>query len=190
MWQLDVAAGLPLPLAQDAIELRGHAIEARVYAEDPYSGFLPQSGAIEELIWSADARVDAAYDAPGEVTTAYDPMIAKLIVHGADREAARLLMLDALDESAVFGVKTNLGFVRRLVSSTQFSEGAIDTGWLDSDAAEALLDGARAASRSPARRCRCHRQRPGRPDRVAVRDRRRLAALRCTSTARGSCHGR
>ena len=139
MWQLDVAAGLPLPLAQEAIELRGHAIEVRVYAEDPYSGFLPQSGAIEELVWSADARVDAAYDTPGEVTTAYDPMIAKVIVHGDDREAARLLMLDALDGSAVFGVKTNLGFVRRLVSSTQFAEGAVDTGWLDSDAARALL---------------------------------------------------
>jgi 3-methylcrotonyl-CoA carboxylase alpha subunit len=139
LWQLDIAAGLPLPLTQDEIEVRGHAIEARVYAEDPYSGFLPQSGTIEELVWSPDARVDAAFDGHGEVTTAYDPMIAKLIVHGADREAARLLMLDALDESAVFGVKTNLGFVRRLVSSIQFAEGAVDTGWLDSDAAEALL---------------------------------------------------
>jgi len=139
MWQLDVAAGLPLPRAQEEIELRGHAIEARVYAEDPYLGFLPQSGTIEELVWSPDARVDAAYDARGEVTTAYDPMIAKVIVHGADREAARLQMLDALDASAVFGVKTNLGFVRRLVSSTPFAEGAVHTGWLDNDAAETML---------------------------------------------------
>ncbi|MFZ0140519.1 MAG: biotin carboxylase N-terminal domain-containing protein [Aeromicrobium sp.] len=139
MWQLDVAAGLPLPRTQEEIEVRGHAIEARVYAEDPYSGFLPQSGTIEELVWSPDARVDAAYDVRGEVTTAYDPMIAKVIVHGADREAARVQMLDALDASAVFGVKTNLGFVRRLVSSSAFAEGAVHTGWLDSDAAETML---------------------------------------------------
>ena len=139
MWQLDVAAGLPLPLEQEQITVSGHAIEARVYAEDPYSGFLPQSGTIEELVWSPDARVDAAYDIRGEVTTAYDPMIAKVIVHGADREAARLQMLDALDASAVFGVTTNLGFVRRLVSSTPFAEGAVHTGWLDSDVAETML---------------------------------------------------
>jgi 3-methylcrotonyl-CoA carboxylase alpha subunit len=139
LWQLDVAAGLPLPCEQEQIELHGHAIEARVYAEDPYAGFLPQSGLVEELVWSPDARVDSAFDARGEVTTAYDPMIAKIVVHGADREVARLLMLDAIDGSAVFGVKTNLGFVRRLVSSVQFADGAIDTGWLDSDAADALL---------------------------------------------------
>ena len=140
-WQLDVAAGLPLPQTQAEIRVRGHAIEVRAYAEDPYTDFLPQSGTVEKLIWSPDARVDAAFDGRGEVTTAYDPMIAKVIVHGADREAARLLMLDALDGSAIFGVKSNLGFVRRLVSSTQFAEGAVDTGWLDSDAAEALLTG-------------------------------------------------
>ncbi len=139
MWQLDVAAGLPLPRTQDEITVSGHAIEVRVYAEDPYTDFLPQSGTVEEVVWSPAARVDAAFDGPGEVTTAYDPMIAKVVVHGADREAARLLMLDALDESAIFGVKTNLGFVRRLVGSTQFADGGIDTGWLDSDAAENLL---------------------------------------------------
>ena len=139
LWQLDVASGLPLPRTQDEIELRGHAIEARVYAEDPYAGFLPQSGTIEELVWSADARVDSAFDGPGEVPTAYDPMIAKAIVHGADREAARRLMLDALDDSAVFGITTNLGFVRRLVASDEFAVGDVHTGWLDSDSAAPLL---------------------------------------------------
>ena len=139
MWQLDVAAGLPLPKMQDEITVSGHAIEVRAYAEDPYTDFLPQSGTVEELVWSPAARVDAAFDGHGEVTTAYDPMIAKVVVHGADREAARLRMLDALDESAIFGVKSNLGFVRRLVASAQFAEGAVDTGWLDSDAAETLL---------------------------------------------------
>jgi acetyl/propionyl-CoA carboxylase alpha subunit len=138
-WQLDVAAGRPLPRTQDEITLQGHAIEARVYAEDPYAGFLPQSGTIEELGWSTDARIDSAFDGRGEVTTAYDPMIAKVIVHGADREAARLLMLDALDESAVFGLTTNLGFVRRLVASDAFALGDLHTDWLDSDAAAPLL---------------------------------------------------
>ena len=139
LWQLDVAAGRPLPSTQDEITLHGHAIEARVYAEDPYAGFLPQSGTIEELVWSAEARVDSAFEGRGEVTTAYDPMIAKVIVHGADRGAARLLMLDALDDSAVFGLTTNLGFVRRLVASDAFALGEMHTGWLDSDAAASLL---------------------------------------------------
>jgi acetyl/propionyl-CoA carboxylase alpha subunit len=139
LWQLDVAAGRPLPCTQDEIQVRGHAIEARVYAEDPYAGFLPQSGTIERLVWSADARVDSAFADGGEVTTAYDPMIAKVVVHGADREAARLLMIDAIDDSAVFGITTNLGFVRRLMSSDAFAEGAVDTGWLDGDAAASLL---------------------------------------------------
>ena len=139
LWQLDVAAGQPLPLAQEQIEVTGHAIEARVYAEDPYAGFLPQSGSIERLVWSSDARVDSAFEGSGEVTTAYDPMIAKVIVHGADREAARLLMIDALDDSVVFGITTNLGFVRRLMDSEAFAEGAVDAGWLDGDAARSLL---------------------------------------------------
>jgi acetyl-CoA/propionyl-CoA carboxylase, biotin carboxylase, biotin carboxyl carrier protein len=134
-----VAAGRPLPSTQDEITLHGHAIEARVYAEDPYAGFLPQSGTIEELVWSAEARVDSAFEGRGEVTTAYDPMIAKVIVHGADRGAARLLMLGVLDASAVFGLTTNLGFVRRLVASDAFALGEMHTGWLDSDAAVPLL---------------------------------------------------
>jgi 3-methylcrotonyl-CoA carboxylase alpha subunit len=138
-WQLDVAAGHALPLTQDQITMHGHAVEVRVYAEDPYAGFLPHSGTIEEVVWSPDARVDSAFDARGEVTTAYDPMIAKVVVHGADREAARLRMVDALDESAVFGLTTNLGFARRLVASDAFALGDVHAGWLDSDAADALL---------------------------------------------------
>ncbi len=138
-WQLDVAAGRALPLTQEQITVSGHALEVRVYAEDPYSGFLPQSGTVEELVWAPGARVDGAFDLHGEVTTAYDPMIAKVVVHGADREAARQLMVDALDASAVFGLTTNLGFARELVASDAFAEGAVHTGWLDSDAATDLL---------------------------------------------------
>ena len=138
-WQLDIAAGRALPLTQEQITVSGHALEVRVYAEDPYSGFLPQSGTVEELIWSPGARVDAAFDLRGEVTTAYDPMIAKVVVHGTDREAARQLMVDALDASAVFGLTTNLGFARELVASDAFADGTVHTGWLDSDAATDLL---------------------------------------------------
>jgi acetyl/propionyl-CoA carboxylase alpha subunit len=138
-WQLDVAAGRPLPRTQDEIAVQGHAIEVRVYAEDPYAGFLPHSGTIEELAWSRDARVDSAFDDHGEVTTAYDPMIAKVVVHGSDREAARLRMVDALDQSAVFGLTTNLGFARRLVAGDAFALGDVHSAWLDGDDADALL---------------------------------------------------
>jgi acetyl/propionyl-CoA carboxylase alpha subunit len=83
--------------------------------------------------------VDAAFDEGGEVGTAYDPMIAKVVVHAADREAARRKLIDAIDGSAVFGLTTNLGFVRRLVASAPYADGAVDTGWLDSSAADPLL---------------------------------------------------
>ncbi len=99
----------------------------------------PSRAPVEELIWPADARVDAAFDHRGLVGTAYDPMIAKLVVHGADREDARRRMLDAIDGSAVFGLTTNLGFARRLVASAAFAAGEVHTGWLDGEAADALL---------------------------------------------------
>ena len=138
-WQLDVAAGNPLPVTQEQITVSGHALEVRVYAEDPYAGFLPQSGTVEELVWAPGVRVDAAFDARGVVSTAYDPMIAKLVVHGPDREAARQKLVDAIDGSAVFGLTTNLGFTRRLVASAPFADGAVDTGWLDGAAADPVL---------------------------------------------------
>ncbi|TXL57458.1 acetyl/propionyl/methylcrotonyl-CoA carboxylase subunit alpha [Aeromicrobium terrae] len=138
--QLDVAAGRSLQVTQDEVEVRGHAIEVRVYAEDPYAGFLPQSGTIDGLVWPDDARIEAAFDGPGVVTTSYDPMVAKIIVHGADREAARLRLIDALDEAAVFGLVTNLGFARRLVASPEFAAGEVHTSWLDGDEAAALLE--------------------------------------------------
>ncbi|HVG97337.1 MAG TPA: biotin carboxylase N-terminal domain-containing protein, partial [Chloroflexota bacterium] len=86
--QLRVAAGEPLPLTQDDVTLSGHAIEARVYAEDPFHGFLPQAGTASLVRWPARARVDAALESGQVVSTAYDPMLGKVIVHGPDREAA------------------------------------------------------------------------------------------------------
>lgn len=138
-WQLLVAAGHDLPLTQDQITATGHAMEVRVYAEDPYAGFLPQAGRVDTLIWPSDARVEADLEDGQEVSTAYDPMLAKLVVKGADREAARAAMVAAIDDSAVVGVTTNLGFVRRLVASDEFAAGEIHTAWLDSEAAAELL---------------------------------------------------
>jgi acetyl-CoA/propionyl-CoA carboxylase, biotin carboxylase, biotin carboxyl carrier protein len=129
--QLRIAAGEPLPFRQDEIGAHGHAIEARVYAEDPAAGFLPQAGTATTVRWSERARVDAALEPGQRVDTWYDPMLAKVIAHGATREAARRALVAALDDSAIFGVTTNLGFLRRLAASDEFRDAAIDTGWLD-----------------------------------------------------------
>jgi acetyl-CoA/propionyl-CoA carboxylase, biotin carboxylase, biotin carboxyl carrier protein len=131
--QLLVAQGEALPLDQADIELAGSAIEARVYAEDPYAGFLPQAGTASTVRWPATARVDAALDSGQQVTTWYDPMLAKLVVHGPTRKAARRNLLTAIDDTAIFGLTTNLGFLRQLVASEAYRDAAIDTGWLDRD---------------------------------------------------------
>ena len=129
--QLLVAQGLPLPFRQQELTVSGHAIEARVYAEDPDNGFLPQAGVAGTVAWPADARVDAALDSGQRVSTWYDPMLGKIIVHAAGREAARLRLIDALDRTAILGIATNVGFVRRLVASEAFAGSEIDTAWLD-----------------------------------------------------------
>ena len=129
--QLRVARGERLPLAQEDVRLRGHAIEARVYAEDPARGFLPQAGVAAAVRWPDRARVDAALEPGQEVTTWYDPMLGKVVVHGADRESARRALVAALDETAVIGVTTNVGFLRRLVDSADFRRAEIHTAWLD-----------------------------------------------------------
>ncbi|MGH1564461.1 biotin carboxylase N-terminal domain-containing protein [Mumia sp. DW29H23] len=135
--QLRVAQGLPLGIAQDDVTATGHAIEARVYAEDPYAGFLPQAGRATQVVWPEHVRVDAALESGAEVTTAYDPMLGKVIAYGADRDAARTALVDALDRTAVLGVTTNTGFLRRLVASDAFGSAVIHTAWLDSaDAGE------------------------------------------------------
>ncbi len=134
--QLRVAAGEPLPLTQDDVTLSGHAIEARVYAEDPFHGFLPQAGTASIVRWPARARVDAALESGQVVSTAYDPMLGKVIVHGPDREAARRALVDALDDTAVLGLTTNVGFLRVLAASDEFRDAAIDTAWLDTATVE------------------------------------------------------
>ncbi len=131
--QLLVATGDALPFAQDAIALEGHAIEARVYAEDSFNGFLPQAGRTSLVRWGAGThvRVDHALEPEQEVSTSYDPMLGKVIAWGTDREAARLALVDALDRTAILGLTTNTGFLRTLAASEEFRDATIDTAWLD-----------------------------------------------------------
>ncbi|WP_332642383.1 acetyl/propionyl/methylcrotonyl-CoA carboxylase subunit alpha [Aeromicrobium sp.] len=155
-WQFSVAAGQDLPLSQDQITSTGHAIEVRVYAEDPYAGFLPQAGVLDSIVWPEDVRVETAVEEGQEVSTAYDPMLAKIIVSGTDRGAAIESMIAALDESAVLGVTTNLGFLRRLVASREFADGEINTSWLDGPLAEALVAWPEVPSEALAAAARLH----------------------------------
>jgi acetyl-CoA/propionyl-CoA carboxylase biotin carboxyl carrier protein len=132
--QFQVAQGRPLTIRQGDVTLSGHAMEARVYAEDPYAGFLPQAGLATRVRWTQRARVDAALEAGQRVDTWYDPLLGKVIVHGATREAARRSLITALDDTAIFGLTTNLGFLRRLVASDAYRDAEIDTAWLDRNA--------------------------------------------------------
>ena len=137
--QLLVAAGEALPFTQDAVTLEGHAIEARVYAEDSFNGFLPQAGRTSIVRWASGAearggvriRVDHALESEQEVSTSYDPMLGKVIAWGTDRESARVGLVDALDRTAILGLTTNTGFLRTLAASEEFRDATIDTAWLD-----------------------------------------------------------
>ncbi|WP_309649273.1 biotin/lipoyl-containing protein, partial [Nocardioides sp.] len=131
--QLRIAAGEPLSFGQDDLTLHGHAIEARVYAEDSFGGFLPQAGTASIVRWpsGADVRVDHALEPGQVVSTSYDPMLGKVIVHGPDRESARRALVRALDQTAVLGLTTNTGLLRALVDSDAFRDATIDTAWLD-----------------------------------------------------------
>jgi len=129
--QLRIAAGEPLTLAQEDLRIHGHAIEARVYAEDAFGGFLPQAGTATLVRWPAAARVDHALESGQVVGTEYDPMLGKIIVHGPDREAARRALVAALDDTAILGLTTNTGFLRAVAAADDFRDATIDTGWLD-----------------------------------------------------------
>ncbi len=131
--QLRIAAGEPLDVAQQDLFIYGHAIEVRVYAEDSFAGFLPQAGTASLVRWPAGPgiRVDHALESGQVVSTAYDPMLGKIIVHAADRDAARRGLLAALDDTAILGLTTNVGTLRLLVASQEFRDAQIDTAWLD-----------------------------------------------------------
>jgi len=137
-WQLRVAAGAPLPARQEDLAIHGHAIEARLYAENPDNGFLPSIGTLAHLalpghtaFTRGDVRVDGGVRAGDAITPYYDPMIAKLIVHGADRNEARARMIQALAQTRVVGVHTNAAFLGRLMRDEAFAEADLDTGLIE-----------------------------------------------------------
>jgi 3-methylcrotonyl-CoA carboxylase alpha subunit len=132
-WQFRVAVGEPLPRSQREVRLDGHAVEARLYAEDPEKGFLPSTGRLVALDFPArdGIRVDAGVTAGSEVTPYYDPMIAKVIAHGRDRGEALDRLAAALDHTRVAGPRTNLAFLSALTKSEGFRGEAFDTGFID-----------------------------------------------------------
>jgi 3-methylcrotonyl-CoA carboxylase alpha subunit len=142
-WQLRVAAGETLPLRQEDIAQRGHAIEVRLYAEDPEAGFLPGSGKLEALrLPTADAhvRIDSGVVEGDTVSIFYDPMIAKLIVWDRDRDSALARLRDALAQCEIVGPKSNIGFLERLARHPAIVGGTIDTGYLDRHLDEFMPD--------------------------------------------------
>jgi 3-methylcrotonyl-CoA carboxylase alpha subunit len=147
--QLRIASGAALPFSQADLKFEGHAIEARIYAEDPDRDFLPATGKLVHLAFpaeSAEVRVDAGVEAGGEITPWYDPMIAKLIVHGQNRPAALARLRQALDEVEIAGVKTNVAFLRRIAASRAFNGAELDTGLIERNRTELFVQGKQAGS--------------------------------------------
>ena len=129
-WQLRVASGEPLSKRQDELSITGHAMEARLYAENPASGFLPSTGPLEHFRMPTSVRVDSAVEEGSEVTPFYDPMIAKLIAHVDTREAAAAKLATACREVEVWPVKTNAAFLARCLAEPDFVAGRVDTGFI------------------------------------------------------------
>jgi 3-methylcrotonyl-CoA carboxylase alpha subunit len=144
-WQLRVAAGEPLPLAQEQLSIRGHAIEARIYAEDPDKGFLPSTGRLVHLAppeQTLHVRVDTGVEQGDEISPHYDPMISKLIVWDETRERALSRMLQALAQYRVVGVANNVGFLSKLVACPAFAHADLDTGLIEREKDFLFADGA------------------------------------------------
>ena len=140
-WQLRVAHGEPLPMLQDELAINGHAIEARIYAENPAKGFLPSIGRLHHMrmpVEDGPVRIDSGVREGDEISPFYDPMIAKLIVWGETRDAALRSMASALRECEIAGVHTNVEFLIRTVESQAFSTADLDTGLIERHRAELL----------------------------------------------------
>ena len=131
--QIDIAQGLPLPLTQADVQFSGHAIEARLYAEDPGRGFLPCTGTVD--LWKPPTiehvRIDAGIDTGFEIGPHYDPMLAKLIAWGDDRESARCRLADALNKTVLFGLTTNRSFLVDALNRDTFADGCVTTAFIE-----------------------------------------------------------
>jgi acetyl/propionyl-CoA carboxylase alpha subunit len=135
-----IAAGLPLSVPEGGISARGHAIEARVYAEDPARNFMPSPGEITRIEFPAlpNLRIDTGARAGTKVTVYYDPMIAKVVAWGEDRAAATQTMREALSATAIDGVKTNIPFLERVLAGEDFAAGRIHTRYVDEHLGEIM----------------------------------------------------
>jgi acetyl-CoA/propionyl-CoA carboxylase biotin carboxyl carrier protein len=142
-WQLRVAAGEPLPFTQEDVTLTGHAVEARICAEDPSRGFLPSGGRVLLLREPSGpgVRTDSGLAEGSEVGSLYDPMLAKVIAHGPDRATALRRLRAALADTVVLGVPTNAGFLRRLLAHPDVVSGEMDTGLVEREADALVPDG-------------------------------------------------
>ncbi|KPH05635.1 acetyl/propionyl/methylcrotonyl-CoA carboxylase subunit alpha (plasmid) [Rhizobium acidisoli] len=153
LWQLKVASGEPLPKSQDEIAVSGWAFEARLYAENPAAGYLPSTGRLDHLKLPTSVRVDSGIDEGDEITAFYDPMIAKIIAHGPNREAALSKLAAACAGIEVWPVRSNAGLLARIATDLDFRAARIDTGFLDrhgeslvaSEPDETVVDRAAAA---------------------------------------------
>ncbi len=130
-WQFRIAAGEKLPLAQSEVPLDGHAVEARIYAEDPARGFLPSTGKLVALEFSTDLRIDTGVEVGGEISPYYDPLIAKMIAHAPTRAEALAKLADGLERTIIAGPRTNVAFLAALCRAEGFRKGKFDTGFID-----------------------------------------------------------
>jgi acetyl-CoA/propionyl-CoA carboxylase biotin carboxyl carrier protein len=130
--QLRVALGETLPLSQDTVVADSHAIEVRVYAEDPASGFVPQAGRVELVRWPATARVDTWIEDGTEVSSFYDPLLGKVIVHAPDQAVALSALDEALSDTVILGPRTNVSFLRDVIADEAVQRGTVTTDMLDS----------------------------------------------------------
>ncbi len=138
-WQLRVASGAALPLTQSDISINGHAFEARLYAEDVPKGFLPATGTLDHLKFDPEARNDTGVRAGDTISPFYDPMIAKVITHGATRKEALAKLSKALKNTQVAGAVTNLGFLSALCEHSGFEQADMDTGLIERDLDQLVL---------------------------------------------------
>jgi 3-methylcrotonyl-CoA carboxylase alpha subunit len=153
-WQLRVASGEELPKKQHELAIRGHAMEARLYAENPATGFLPSTGPLTHFRLPASARVDTGVEQGSLVTPFYDPMIAKLIVHAPSRRAAAAKLAQACAEVEVWPIKTNAAFIARAAAHAEFVAGHVDTGFIERHSAELVSSEPSAAVLATAARTR------------------------------------
>jgi len=143
-WQIRVAAGHPLPLTQDQVTIKGHAIEARVYAEDPDNGFLPTGGKIiymEAPKAGENIRIDTGVQAKDEISIFYDPMIAKVVAWGSSREQATSRLISALSSYTILGFPTNLSFLKALLRHQVFASGEFNTKFIEAHSSELVGNG-------------------------------------------------